>query len=612
MMAGVTAYVQTNLVSDQAGKAPITDPELVNPWGIAVSPAAFWVANNGKDNTTFYTGDVNGQPLVRQSLVVQLQSGPTGAVTNSTSDFKVNGSSSIYLFSSESGQISAWTGGASAPVTVTTPNAVYKGIAIGNSGGQNFAYAADFHGGKIDVFDKDFAAATLAGHFTDPNLPAHYAPFNIQNVGGTLYVMYAQQDAQGFDELHGAGKGIVDAFDTSGNLVKRLVTGGVLNAPWGIAQAPANFGRFSNDLLIGNFGDGHINAFTTSGAYQGTMTTSPGHPLAIDGLWGLAFGNGSSAGDANSLYFTAGPDDEAHGLMGKITPNHAPVLDTSGDPTLNSTPEDAAPVETKVAKLLAEAVSDPDANALRGIAVTGADTTHGKWQFTIDNGTTWEDIGVVYVTRARLIPGYGRVRFVPDHDFNGTIKLYYRAWDQTQGVPGAALVNVKQVNTGGATAFSTALENASITVTPVNDAPVVTLSGTIDYTHDQAPITLAPHAGVSDIDSANFSGGTLRVRLGAADDSNRLSIGIGFTVDVDGQVRRAGTIIGQRTADGQGQNELVVTLNAAATPSVVQDLVRSITFQTVGGIASTRTVIFTVSDGDGGTSAEATKTVDVM
>jgi uncharacterized protein (TIGR03118 family) len=253
-------------------------------------------------------------------------------VFNSTSDFAVSDSSghsgpATFIFVTEDGTISGWNGGVgassgtstTAEVGTTVVDAIYKGAALGNNGSQNLLYAANFHSGHVDVFDTHFAAKTLSGNFTDPKLPTGYAPFNIVNIGGTLYVTFAQQDADKMDEVDGNGKGFVDKFDMNGKFLGRFATRGELNAPWGVVKAPANFGQFGGDILVGNFGNGHINAFTTKGHFAGTLRDESGKPVAIDGLWSLAFGNGVTAGDSNALYFTAGPADEAHGLFGKLT-----------------------------------------------------------------------------------------------------------------------------------------------------------------------------------------------------------------------------------------------------------------------------------------------------
>jgi uncharacterized protein (TIGR03118 family) len=329
-----TAYLQTNLISDQPGVAAITDANLVNAWGLAIPPTGgnFWIADNGSGVSSVYGGNVNHSALTKNLPDVTIPGGaPTGVVFNSNAttlpdEFKVsagtNSGPAVFIFATEHGTIAGWSPAvslATAETAATVPDAIYKGLAIGNNGTENLLYAANFHSGHIDVFDKTFTPKTLAGSFTDPNLPAGYAPFNVQNIGGTLYVMYAQQDADAEDEVAGPGKGFVDKFDLNGNLLGRFASRGALNAPWGIAQAPANFGRFSGDILVGNFGDGRIDAFTTGGAFVGPLRDARGNPISIDGLWALSFGNGVTAGESNALYFTAGPGDETHGLFGKLS-----------------------------------------------------------------------------------------------------------------------------------------------------------------------------------------------------------------------------------------------------------------------------------------------------
>lgn len=326
-----SGYLQTNLVSDQAGEAQFQDPNLVNAWGIGLNPngGGFWVANNATGVATIYSGAVNGQPLQKNPLVVNIaEIAPTGQVFNGTTDFVIHSGNASgparFIFTSESGFISAWN--SAVPPSSTTainqagiPNAIFKGITLGNNGQGNFLYTADFHNGVIDVFDKNFMQTTLSGSFTDPAVPAGFAPFNIQNLGGKLYVTYAKQDADQVDEVAGPGLGFVSVFDTNGNLLQHLVSNGPLNAPWGLVLAPASFGQFSNDLLVGNFGDGHISAFDPdTGDFKGQLSDPSGQPISIDGLWGLTFGNGVSAGGKDVLFFTAGPDDETHGLFGSL------------------------------------------------------------------------------------------------------------------------------------------------------------------------------------------------------------------------------------------------------------------------------------------------------
>jgi uncharacterized protein (TIGR03118 family) len=323
-----TTYLQTNLTSDLPGVAAHLDPNLVNPWGIASLPTSpFWISDNGTGVATLYNGSGIPQPVTPQPLVVTIPppggatppSAPTGAVANTTTDF----GGARFIFATEDGTIAAWTSGTNAILQVdnSAAGAVYKGLAIGNNGSQNLIYAANFTSGHIDVFNGLFSPVTLPGAFTDPNLPAGFAPFDIQNIGGNLYVTYAKQ--AGKDDVPGPGNGFVNIFDTKGTLIRRLVSNGPLNSPWGLALAPAGFGTFGNDLLVGNFGDGTIHAFDpVTGALAGILSDLNGNPIVNEGLWGLAFGNGGPGFVPNSLYFTAGIQGsdaiEDHGLFGRI------------------------------------------------------------------------------------------------------------------------------------------------------------------------------------------------------------------------------------------------------------------------------------------------------
>lgn len=316
------AYTVTPLVSDQPGVAPVVDTNLVNAWGLAASSASpWWVADNGTSKSTLYNGNT-GQPL---ALVVSVgtDSGPTGVVFNGGPGFVVtNGATSAparFIFDSEDGLIRGWnptvdpTNALVAPADA--PGAIFKGLAI--AGGM--LYANDFHNGVVDVFDGSW---NLVNQFTDPGLPSGFAPFGIQANDSRIFVSFAKQDAAAEDEVAGQGLGFVDVFDTGGNLVERVAQRGLLNAPWGLAVAPADFGRFSGDLLVGNFGDGKINAFEQQSngrfEFRGQLRKASGLPIAIDGLWALEFGNGANAGPTNTLFFTAGPEDETHGLFGRI------------------------------------------------------------------------------------------------------------------------------------------------------------------------------------------------------------------------------------------------------------------------------------------------------
>jgi uncharacterized protein (TIGR03118 family) len=319
-------YTVTTLVT-----GPSPDTDLVNGWGLSRSPTSpWWVADNGTDLSTLYTAD--GTKL---GLRVSIPDGaPTGTVFNpgnAAGDF--NGD--LFLFDGESGTIFGWRGALGTTAEVLNDDfagsAVYKGLAIGTadvgSGAQQYLYATDFHNGRVAVFDRTGAAQTWTGAFTDPKLPKGYAPFGIQNLNGMLFVTYAKTQTGSDDEKAGRGRGFVDAFATNGTFLDRVASRGQLNAPWGLAWAPSDFGRFSGDLLVGNFGDGHINAYRWDGKdwhAHGTLRDSHGHKVAIDGLWAIAFGGGvnvANDGAANTLFFTAGPDDESAGAFGTVTAN---------------------------------------------------------------------------------------------------------------------------------------------------------------------------------------------------------------------------------------------------------------------------------------------------
>jgi len=317
------SFVQHNLVSDIPGLASYTDPSLVNPWGVAFSAKSpFWINDNGMGLSTLY--NTFG---VKQGLVVTIPppagstgiSAPTGMVFNVN---PANFGGSHFIFSTEDGTISAWSGGTSAALVVDNSGltSVYKGLAMATSGGASYIYATDFRLGAVDVFDSSFSPHTFSGgQFTDPTLPAGYAPFGIQTFGGNLYVTYALQNAQKHDDVACPGCGFVDVYDSSGNLQQRLISGGALNSPWGMAIAPAGFGPFSGDLLVGNFGNGWINVFDSSGNWLAALDDTGGNPIAIDGLWNIGFGNGGNGGFANTLYFTAGINSEADGLFGGLS-----------------------------------------------------------------------------------------------------------------------------------------------------------------------------------------------------------------------------------------------------------------------------------------------------
>jgi uncharacterized protein (TIGR03118 family) len=317
-----TVYFQTNLASDVPGLAAHQDGNLHNPWGMSFTPTSpFWISDQGANNATLFNG-----AGVRQALIVSTPPSPTGQVFNFTPSFLLpTGGKALFVFDSLSGTISGWNAaqGNPAGTAVTeftaTDGAVFTGLAIGNNGTGDFLYAADFANGRIDAFNGSFLPATLAGGFVDPNLPAGYSPYNIQTVGGKLYVEYATVDPITHRPTTTANAGIVDVFDLNGNLLQRLATNTHLNSPWGITQAPAGFGSFAGDILVGNFGDGTISAFNPlSGVFDGTLSTQSGNPIVNSGLWALNFRAVGSGFDPNTLFINAGINNEADGLFAEI------------------------------------------------------------------------------------------------------------------------------------------------------------------------------------------------------------------------------------------------------------------------------------------------------
>ena len=318
------SYVATTLVT-----GPSPDADLVNAWGLSRGPTSpWWVADNGTDLSTLYLADGS-----KQALRVAIPGGaPTGTVFNPqnlSGDF--NGD--LFLFAGETGIITAWRGALGGTAEIGNDDfegeAVFKGLAIGTAdvgdGAQQYLYATDFHNGQVDVFDRTFAAQSWDGAFVDPMLPKGYAPFGIQTLNGMVLVTFAKTQAGSDDEAAGQGRGIVDSFATDGSFLGRVATHGLLNAPWGLAWAPDNFGRFSGDLLVGNFGDGKVIAFRWNGQawhQDGQLRGANDEPIVVDGLWAIAFGGGQDVvkdGPANTLFFTAGPNEEEGGAFGTIT-----------------------------------------------------------------------------------------------------------------------------------------------------------------------------------------------------------------------------------------------------------------------------------------------------
>jgi uncharacterized protein (TIGR03118 family) len=344
------AFTDTALVVDKqevVATTTVIDANLQNPWGIAVAKGApFWIADNNSNVSTLYTGTgqietqaVTGSPDVGVTIPASaagVPSNPTGQVFNGSGGFLVTTAkgqeSALFMFVGEGGTLAAWAQDSGATAVTAyddgvangSEHAVYKGLALGAVSGASYLYATDLHNNKVDVFDTSFSKpAAMQGKFVDSSLPAGFVPFGISALGGQLYVTFAMQDSAKHDEVTGAGLGYVDIFDFSGNLVSRFASGGVLNAPWGIAMAPTGFGSLAGDVLIGNFGDGTINIFKPQGAALatsvGSLQNSKGQPLAFPGLWSLVFGNGDSDKPATTLFYTAGFADQIDGVFGAIT-----------------------------------------------------------------------------------------------------------------------------------------------------------------------------------------------------------------------------------------------------------------------------------------------------
>ncbi len=319
------AFQATVLVTDAQSANPgqVTDPNLVNNWGLSYTPTGpFWASANGTGKSTLYAVNPITQATAVNALVVSIpgDGSVTGQVYNpNTGSF--NGDR--FLFVSEDGTVSGWRSalGTTAETLQTASAAnVYKGAAIATVNSTSYLYAANFSNGTVDVLKGTAAAPALSGSFVDPGLPSGYAPFNVQTLGSKVYVAYARHDAGSTDEVAGAGLGYVDAYDLQGTLVSRVASGGSLNAPWGLAIAPSSFGSLAGALLVGNFGDGRISAFDIhSNSYLGQVQAADGSPLVIDGLWALTPGNGGGAGSSSLLYYSAGPNAEAHGVLGVLT-----------------------------------------------------------------------------------------------------------------------------------------------------------------------------------------------------------------------------------------------------------------------------------------------------
>jgi uncharacterized protein (TIGR03118 family) len=514
----VNAYVDHWLVSDLPGTADFTDPNLLNPWGIAFSPTGpFWISDNHAGVSTLYNR--SGTP---QTLIVNIPpppggsgaGSPTGIIFNNTTGFNVAPNTPArFIFSTEDGTLIGWASGTNAVVTAdnSAAGAIYKGLALGRNGSTNFLYATDFHNAKVDVFDETFSRATLSGSFLDPTLPAGFAPFGIENVNGQLWVTYAKQDAEGHDDVPGPGNGYVTVFDTAGNLVRRFASGDVLDSPWGIAQAPTAFGAFGGALLIANFGDGRINAFNpATGAWLGNLTNSTGAPFAIDGLWAIKFGNGANGGDAHSLYYTAGiagsGNLEDHGVFGSLTPLFPAFLTAS-----NQGPAAALSWAGGVGPFLVQKRPDVATGDWRDVCTTTNSTVSvakdgANGFFRIISTAT----NVVLPFTVRLD---GASEIPPISDTAGTAV-------GSISIAGSNLTY--DVSFSGLSAPATASHihvganptNTSSVLIPLNGAsgPAGKLSGTVLLTADQLADIVSGHAYIN-IHTGNHPGGEIRGQI---------------------------------------------------------------------------------------------------
>jgi len=347
--APVSGFADTALVSNKVGVVAATttiDANLSNPWGVAIAPGLpFWIADNNSNLSTLYsgigdnqTGAITGANEVGIAIPASaagVPANPTGQVYNGAGGFLISTSAgmepALFIFDGEGGTIAAWAKDSGATAVTAyddgvangANHAVYKGLALGTVNGSSFLYATDLHNNKVDVFDTNFAKpANMQGKFIDPAIPAGFVPFGIVALNAQLYVSYTMQDAAKHDETTGAGLGYVDVFDFSGNFVSRFASAGVLNAPWGMAIAPAGFGSLAGDVLIGNFGDGTINVFGPNGTAlatsMGPLTVTNGGTLTVPGLWSLVFGNGDSDKPATTLFYTAGFSDQTDGVFGSV------------------------------------------------------------------------------------------------------------------------------------------------------------------------------------------------------------------------------------------------------------------------------------------------------
>jgi uncharacterized protein (TIGR03118 family) len=549
--SGVNAYRQTNLVSDVPGYAQILDSSLVNPWGISSSATSpFWSSNNGTGTATLYGGDNAGGPLTKNTLTVTIPGGAnTGTVFNGSTSFPITDGSGTgparFIFDTENGTISAWRSGSVAIQKVSDPNAVYKGLAIGSDPTFTWIYAANFKAGRIDTYGTNFTTVHFAGSdFTDPTLPAGYAPFNVQNLGGKIYVTYALQDAPKHDDVPGAGHGFVNVFDAVGQFQRRLISGGALNSPWGLAIAPTNFGLFGNALLVGNFGDGRINGYDpNTGAFLGTLNDQSGNAISIEGLWALTFGNGVGGGDLNTLYFSAGIGAESHGLFGKLAAAAPAGILFQFSSATYSISEGAGFIDITVNRV--GELSQPASVNFATYALTGAGHASHQTDFVPSLGTL------------KFAGGEGsktfRVLIVDDAYVEGDETFRVALSNPTGsglGVPSTADVTITDNDTSGATS-------------PLATTFVATLSGA-----QEVPPKVTNGTGTGIVIVSNEATGAAKASLafsGLTSNSNAAHIHGPAAVGVNAPVLFPMPIVTGSTSGGV--NDVAITLS---TPQIQQ------------------------------------------
>ena len=547
-VAAPSGYTATTLVADTAGVGALTtDPNLVNPWGVAFGPAFSWVANNHTETSTLYDGNGKPQPAAVPPvppLVVSFAASaalvtfdPTGIVYNSTTDFVVTSAGksgpALFVFTGEGGMIAGWSPGVDLTHAITmytdsaaVDAAVYKGLAVANNGTGNFLYAADFHNGRVDVFDATFkkqATSTTSFTFVDPTLPAGYAPFGIQalntGAGGAtqIFVAYAQQNVPArHDNNDGPGLGLVDVFDTNGKFVSHLVpTGDRLNAPWGLALAPADFGTLSKALLVGNFGDGRINGYDpATGTYIGTVADAAGVAFAVSGLWGIAFGNDADNQPHSTLFYAAGTNNEANGAYGRI--------DLGGAPALNAPPVVAvtAPPAGNVTGMVTVTATAQDSVAVASVELFAGAVSLGKLT-TPPYSVSWDTTKVA----------------------NGSIVLKATATDVDGNVGSSPSVAVTVANGGAATTLS---QIQSSVFTPIcagcHNGVGTTLPGVQNLT---AGHSFASLVGVASLEKPTI----MRVKPGDATNSYIIQKLEGLPGIVGVQMPAVGPHLSQATID---------------------------------------------------------------